>query len=84
MWDAKKITVKEVLTLADFDMGLVALMSPAEKCQCCQIVIEENNKQGQAQKTLKQPNALFYNTKKIMYLISATDHFINSIKCLAL
>ncbi len=35
-------------------------------------------------KTLKQPNALSYNTKSVIYLISNTDHFINSIKCLAL
>ncbi len=79
----RQITVKEVLTVAHFDTGLVALTSPAVKCQCCQIFVEKQQ-QRQAQKTLKHPNSLFYNTKKIICLISATDHFTNSMKCLAL
>ncbi len=60
----KKITVKEVLTLAHFDTGLVVLPSPAVKCQCCQIFIEKNSKQSQAHKMLKCPNALCFITPK--------------------
>ncbi len=82
MWDARKITVKEVLSLAHFEMGLVALTSTVVNCQCCQIFIEKTQ---QTRTSTKTPKCfVFYNSKKILYLISATDHFLKSIKCLAL
>ncbi len=57
------------LNLAHFDTGLAALMSPAIKWQCCQIFIEKQKQTNKKhKKTLKHPNALFYNTQKKSYI----------------
>ncbi len=47
-------------------------MSPSVKCQCCQILIEEeqtNKDKEKRKKTLKHPSAfMFYNTKTKSYI----------------